>query len=43
MYKAKKRRVSKDFFHRELGMVKTSVKRITEDGLGASHRISPGL
>ena len=32
---AKKRRVSKDFFNRELGQVEASAKRITEDGLGA--------
>jgi hypothetical protein len=35
MYKAKKRRVNNNFFHRELGKVKASVKGIIEDGLGA--------
>ena len=35
MIQAAKRRVSKDFFYRELGQVKASAKRITEDGLGA--------
>ena len=35
MYKAKKRRVNKSFFYRELEQVKASVKVIIEDGLGA--------
>ena len=35
MYKAKKRRVNKNFFYRELEQVKASVKVIIEDGLGA--------
>jgi len=30
-----KRRVNKDFFYRELGKVKASVKEIIEHGLGA--------
>ena len=30
-----KRRVNNDFFYRELGKVKASVKRFIEDGLGA--------
>ena len=35
MYKAKKRRVNNNFFYRELGQVKASVKEIIEDGLRA--------